>query len=85
MGDEDHDRVMRLILARCPELTDADLALIAQPAPPSELLPDQIGREIMAMLEALEAKLDRLAEAVGVNGIDDDANQRSYERRGAGA
>jgi hypothetical protein len=50
-----------LISHRCPELSDADLALITQPAEPSaEMLPVEIGRDIMTVLAAMEAKLDWL-------------------------
>jgi hypothetical protein len=78
-ASDDRDRVMRLILARCPELTDADLAAIearSQPAEPD--LPVEIGAQIMDVLAALEEKFDWLADAVGVNkdGGDDDAARR---------
>ena len=33
MSADDHDRVMRIIAARCPELTEADLAQLATPDP----------------------------------------------------
>jgi hypothetical protein len=85
MTPEPADRaayVRSLILARCPELTDADLALIGivHPAAPSaEMLPVEIGEQIMDAIVALENKVDWLAEAVavGANGEDDaDATRR---------
>ena len=65
-----------LIAARCPEVTDADLALITSMEPSAEMLPVEIGEQIMDVLEAMEAKQDQLVasraerEAIG----DDDAN-----------
>jgi hypothetical protein len=52
---DDRDRVMRIIMARCPELTDADLALITstQPAAPpaassdNDTLPVEIADQIL--------------------------------------
>jgi hypothetical protein len=79
---DDRDRVMRIIKARCPELGPDDLALLTQHAPSVEPdLPEEIGEQILDVLAEMGDRLDRLADAVGVNGDeDDDAN-----RRGAGA
>jgi hypothetical protein len=66
--------VCSLIAVRCPELDSVDLALITQPATTTtEMLPVEIGSDLMAVLEAMEAKLDRLAEAMGANKDEDDA------------
>jgi hypothetical protein len=56
----------------------------SQPAaPPAEMVPVEIGERIIEVVAALMDRLDRLAHAVGMNGSDDDANQRSYDRRRA--
>lgn len=59
--------VITVIRHRCHDvLTDADLALLAQPenasieASSPVVLPDQIGEEIMAVLEAMVERLDRM-------------------------
>ena len=57
--------VRALIPHRCPEVTDDDLAAAFGSTQPAELLPIEIGKDIMAVLAAMEAKLDRLAETVG--------------------
>jgi hypothetical protein len=77
----DDDRaayVRNLIANRCPELGAADLAAFTQHAttPVEPDLPEEIGRDLMAVLEAMDMKLDRMADAVGVNGEDDDAGRR---------
>jgi len=74
--DDRADYIINLIAGRCPEATDADLALITSMEPSAEMLPVEIGEQIMDVLEAMEAKLDQLVasrverEAIG----DDDAN-----------
>ena len=74
--DDCADYIINLIAARCPEATDADLALITSMEPSAEMLPVEIGEQIIDVLEAMEAKLDQLVasrverEAIG----DDDAN-----------
>jgi hypothetical protein len=65
MTDDRADYIRCLIAVRCPELGPDDLALITQHAPTTEPdLPPEIGRDLMLVLEAMEAKLDRLGEAV---------------------
>jgi hypothetical protein len=74
--DDRADYIINLIAGRCPEVTDADLALITSMEPSAEMLPVEIGEQIMDVLEAMEAKQDQLVasraerEAIG----DDDAN-----------
>ena len=66
--------VRALVAHRCPEIGPADLALITTtyPAAPSaEMLPVEIGRDIMSVLEAMESKLDQLVEAIGDGDADD--------------
>jgi hypothetical protein len=53
-NDDRADYLHRLIAARCPELTDADLAALAEP------LPAKIIEEIAEVIEALEEKERRL-------------------------
>jgi hypothetical protein len=72
---DDRDRVMRIIVARCPEIGLDDLTQHAG-APAEPDLPAEIGRDIMAVLEAMEAKLDRLGEVIGVTTKDDDDADR---------
>jgi hypothetical protein len=45
------------------------------------MLPRQIAEQILTVLDSMEAKLDQLAEAVGVNGSDYDAADRRSVRR----
>jgi hypothetical protein len=68
-----------VVLHRCPEIGPADLALMA--AEPDDTLPRQIAEQILTVLDGMEAKLDQLAEAVDVNGSDDDAADRRSVRR----
>jgi hypothetical protein len=86
MTPEPDDRaayIRALVAHRCEEIGPADLALIGtiHPAGPSaEMLPVEIGEQIIDAIAAMGAKLDALAEAVALGANDDDANQRSYER-----
>jgi hypothetical protein len=79
--------VINLARHRCPELSETDLAALAKPVS-AETLPAEIGEQIMDVLNAMMDRLDRLAEAVGVDRSDDNADQRSdddqpsYDRRG---
>ena len=60
MTPDRRDYVRRLIAARCPELTDADLArLSANPVIESDP-PDEVMEAILAVLSALEARLEAL-------------------------
>jgi DNA-directed RNA polymerase specialized sigma24 family protein len=70
---DERDRVMRIIQARCPELTDADLEALAHADTASieAVLPDEIGERIMDAIAALEEKLDRLVAAIGDGDADD--------------
>jgi hypothetical protein len=57
--------VRALILARCPELSERDLALLADA--PSDLdagIPVNIADQIMDVLLAFEERLDRIERAV---------------------
>jgi hypothetical protein len=81
--DDDRDRVLRIIMARCPELSDADLVLISaiHPDParvePSAGMSPEIGAQILRALDHVSDRLDRLAETVGVTEDDDgDATER---------
>ena len=69
------DYLRRLIAARCPELTDDDLALITQPAATTAEpdLPVEIGEQILDVLAEMGDRLDRI---VGANVSDDDATER---------
>jgi hypothetical protein len=55
-----------LIAHRCPEIDDADLA------EPVDALPVEIGDLILDAIDEVQDRLDRLAEAVGHGGDDDD-------------
>jgi hypothetical protein len=79
---DDRDRVMRIIRARCPELGPDDLALITHPDPArvEPDLPVEIGEQILDVLAEMGDRLDRLADAAGVNKDEDDADAA---RRGA--
>jgi hypothetical protein len=69
--------VRSIIQARCPELTDADLASTEARSQPADnasteaVLPVEIGHDIMSVLEAMESKLDQLVEAIGDGDADD--------------
>jgi hypothetical protein len=74
--NDDHDRVMRIITARCGDaLTDADLATLTQHAgaPAEPDLPLEIGEQILNVLAEMGDRLERM---VGVNGENDDATER---------
>jgi hypothetical protein len=75
MTDDRAAYVRAMILARCPELGPADLALIGtlHPGPPTAEpdLPMEIGRDIMAVLAAMDERLDDLVEAIGDGDADD--------------
>ncbi len=61
MTDEDDDRaeyIERLLSARIPELSEADIAALVRPD--SDAIPVEIGDKIAAVIEALEAKLAAL-------------------------
>lgn len=55
----DHDRVMMLIKARCPELSDDDLALLAKPSLSAEMMDavvdvvDVIEQQLVALEQGL--------------------------------
>jgi hypothetical protein len=74
MTDDQHAYVRAVIAHRCPELGPADLALITHPDPVrvEPDLPVEIGEAILDVVTSMEAKLDRLADAVGVNKDEDD-------------
>ena len=71
-SDERH-RVMRIIQARCPELTDADLEALAHADTASieAVLPDELGGRIMDAIAAPEEKLGQLVAAIGDGDADD--------------
>jgi hypothetical protein len=78
---EDRAYARALVLHRCPELTDADLALLGtQPVEPA----DAIAKAILDALAEVETRLDQLA-AIVEDGDDDDADRRRGDRRAAGA
>ena len=63
---DDRDRYIKALVAhRCPELTDADLALMA--AEPDDTLPRQIGEQILTVLDALQDRWEALAESLRQN------------------
>jgi hypothetical protein len=70
---DERDRVMRIIQARCSELTDSDLEALAHADTASieAVLPDEIGERIMDAIAALEEKLDQLVAAIGDGDADD--------------
>jgi hypothetical protein len=70
---DERDGVMRIIQARCPELTDADLEARAHADTASieAVLPDEIGERIMDAIAALEEKLGQLVAAIGDGDADD--------------
>lgn len=69
---DERGRVMRIIQARCPELT-ADLEALAHADTASieAALPDEIGERIMDAIAALEEKLEQLVAAIGDGDADD--------------
>jgi hypothetical protein len=63
----DHDRVMRLIRARCVDvLTDADLALLGDAAPDPDALPASIGAQILEVVERMADRLDAFERRLAV-------------------
>jgi hypothetical protein len=83
MPDDDRAAYIRALVAhRCPEIEPADLATLATltqaVTTPVKMLPEEISRDILEVLDLMLGRLDELADAVGAN--DDDANQGSHER-----
>ena len=59
--------VTDLIAARCPELGPDDLALLGysdEPMSEDEMIPAEIGAQILAVVEKLMDRMDRLEEAM---------------------
>jgi hypothetical protein len=84
--NDDHDRVMRIIPARCGDvLTDADLALFASMESEPDTLPVAIGEQIMEVLDHMMDRLDRMADVVGANNDEDDDAAARRGARQAGA
>jgi hypothetical protein len=60
-----HTPTLRIIMARCGDvLTDDDLALVAHPSLLPELLPLEVGDQILAVLSAMAERLDRIEAAL---------------------
>jgi hypothetical protein len=59
----DRDRIMRLIMARCPELSDAARAALGA-APDPDALPATIGQQILDAISFMMDRLDRIERAV---------------------
>ncbi len=72
--------VQRLILARCSEIDLEDLAVAFGSSADADL-PAEIGEQILAVCEAMEEKLDQLAQAIG---DDDDDDRRGIGPAGEG-
>jgi hypothetical protein len=61
----DRDYVMRIIRARCSDvLSDDDLASVEAMSQPAEMLPIEIGEQILTVLDALQDRLEALAESL---------------------
>ena len=54
---DERDRILRLIMARCPELTEADLALLGDAPDPDLGIPVEIADRILDLIAAFEARL----------------------------
>jgi hypothetical protein len=67
VDEADDDRaayVRALIASRCPELGPADLATLAVRPDPDAGIPPEIADQIMDVLLAFEARLERIENAV---------------------
>jgi hypothetical protein len=64
MRTDDRDRVLRLIMARCPELSDRDLALLVAAAPDPDAIPSSVADKILDVVLALEDRMTALEEPV---------------------
>lgn len=64
--DDDRDDYIRNVIAhRCPELTDDDLAMLSQPDEfLGELLPVEIGHQILEVVDRLFDRMTALEDAV---------------------
>ena len=70
-----------MVLHRCPELSDRDLATLMEPDVPAE-----IAAQVLDVVEALEQRLDELAETIANEDHDDDgADRRRAGQAGAWA
>jgi hypothetical protein len=73
MNDADRVAYARsLILARCPEIADADLTALMTPD-----LPAEIAAQVLEVVEALENRMDELAAIVRDHGDDDHDRRRA--------
>jgi hypothetical protein len=63
MPDSDRLAYLRAVVShRCPELTDADLALMA--AEPDGALPLEVAEQILTVIDALQDRWEALAESL---------------------
>jgi hypothetical protein len=63
MDNDDHDRVMRIIQARCADaLSDDDLALISNQ--PDDTLPVEAADKIIEVISMMETRLEALVESL---------------------
>jgi hypothetical protein len=58
------ERVMRIIMARCPELGPDDLAALGDATPDPDMLPGSIGLQILDVISKMADRLDQLERAV---------------------
>jgi hypothetical protein len=71
-----------VVLHRCSELSDRDLALLA--AEPDDTLPRQIAEQVLTVLAALEQRLDELTAIVRDDGDHDRRADRRARQAGEG-
>ena len=62
---DDRERVMRIVMARCPELSDGDLAALARPDPADTGIPASVADKILDVIGHMMDRLDRIERAVG--------------------
>jgi len=73
-----------VVLHRCGDvLANADLASIEARSPPAEMLPSEIGGQILTVLDVLQDRLDELT-AIVRDHDDDDHDRRRARQAGEG-
>ena len=90
MPDDERAAYIRALVAhRCPEIGQEDFAALADTAsteaiaPPTEMLPVEIGERIVEVLDLMMGRLDEIAETIANRDEDEDDDDATRRRAGA--